>query len=341
MLDRNCLQWKHLRMVNMLTDRIKMLNDINKMEQSAETNKLDKWNLTGCLKIISRLCTGQEGGCLTGCISRLTHSAHCSAHSPDLPSQSYSFWRLQLPPAAADVTFAALVQAKHLKSTCSTLSSLAQPPSHPTNIIHLLKSITIHQVTQSSLTQLVPLSHRKSLAAYTFRLLHYYFSGSSFFTELSDQGFIHLNDFLPMCLNPSFLLSFYPFPSQHLYKRRIWSCYFPFPPCSKKSVSDFLLEVSSFRNHWRQEYYRCLPLQPHSSPFLLIRVLITSCLCPFASFFPSWNTNPHPPGKFIIFYFNLSSMNPSVISLTLNNLIFPSFSRTLHISVLMSNSLCA
>lgn len=42
MLDRNCLQWKHLRMVNMLTDRIKMLNDINKMEQSAETNKLDK-----------------------------------------------------------------------------------------------------------------------------------------------------------------------------------------------------------------------------------------------------------------------------------------------------------
>lgn len=42
MLDRNCLQSKHLRMVNMLTDRIKMLNDINKMEQSAETNKLDK-----------------------------------------------------------------------------------------------------------------------------------------------------------------------------------------------------------------------------------------------------------------------------------------------------------
>ena len=291
----------------MLTDRVKMLNDINKMEQSAETSKLDKWNLTGCLKIISHLCTGQERGFLTGCISRLTHSAHCSAHSPDLPSQSYSFWRLQLPPDAEDVTFVALVQARHLKSTCSTLSSLTQPPNHPTNIIHLLKSITIHQVTQSSLTQPVPLPPRKSFATYRFSLPHYYFSESSFFTELLDQEFIHLNDFLPACLNPSFLLSFYPFPSQHLFKRQIWLCYFPFPPYSKKSVSDFLLEVvSSFGNHWRQEHYRCLLLQPHSSPFLLICVLITtSCLCPFAWFFPSQNTNPHLPGKFIIFYLRI------------------------------------
>ena len=52
-------------MANLLTDRIKTLNDINKMEQSAETNKMDKCNLTGYLKIISHFPTGQAGGCLT------------------------------------------------------------------------------------------------------------------------------------------------------------------------------------------------------------------------------------------------------------------------------------
>ena len=100
MLARNHFQCKHLRMVNMLTARIKTLNGINNMEQSAETSKLDEWNLTGYLKIISHLYTGQSRGCLTGCISRLTHSAHCSAHSPDLHSQSHPSWRLQLPPNA-------------------------------------------------------------------------------------------------------------------------------------------------------------------------------------------------------------------------------------------------
>lgn len=240
MLDRNCLQWKHLRMVNMLTDRIKMLNDINKMEQSAETNKLDKWNLTGCLKIISRLCTGQEGAAWLGVFPGL-HSAHCSAHSPDLPSQSHSFWRLQLPPAAADVTFAALVQAKHLRIQLVQPKQVAPTPSHPTNIIHLLKSITIHQVTQSSLTQLVPLS-MKSLATYTF-CVYFIIISQNLPSSLNFwiKGSYTWINFLPMCLNPSFLLSFYPFPSQHLYKRRIWSCYFPFPPYSKKSVIDFLL----------------------------------------------------------------------------------------------------
>ena len=296
MLDRNCLQSKHLRMVNMLTDRIKMLNDINKMEQSAETNKLDKWNLTGCLKIISCLCIGQEGGCLTGCISSLHIQLTALLILLTFPanlihSEGFNYHQMQ--------------KMRHLWPLSRPCTSCQLPPNHPTNIIHLLKSITIHQVTQLSLTQHVPLSHRKSFATYRFSVPHYYFSESSFFTELLDQGFIHLNDFLPVCLNPSFLLSFYPFPSQHLFKRWIWSCYFPFPPYSKKSVSDFLLEVSSFRNHWRQEHYRGLPLRPHSSPFLLIRVLITSCLCPFASFFPSWNTNPHLPGKFIIFYLRI------------------------------------
>lgn len=41
-LARNHFQRKHLRMVNMLTDRIETLNGINNMEQSAETSKLDK-----------------------------------------------------------------------------------------------------------------------------------------------------------------------------------------------------------------------------------------------------------------------------------------------------------
>lgn len=52
-------------MANLLTDRIKTLNDINKMEQSARTNQMDKCNLTGCLKIISHFSIGQAGGCLT------------------------------------------------------------------------------------------------------------------------------------------------------------------------------------------------------------------------------------------------------------------------------------
>jgi hypothetical protein len=106
---------------------------------------------------------------------------------------------------------------RHLWPWSRPSTSSQLPPNHPTNIIHLLKSITIHQVTQSSLTQPVPLSHRKSFATYRFSVPHYYFSDSSFFTELLDQGFIHVNDFLPVCLNPSFLLSFYPFPSQHLF----------------------------------------------------------------------------------------------------------------------------
>ena len=143
---------------------------------------------------------------------QLTHSAHCSAHSPDLPadlihSEGFNYHRMQ--------------KMRHLWPLSRPSTSCQLPPNHPTNIIHLLKSITIHQVTQLSLTQHVPLSHRKSFATYRFSVPHYYFSESSFFTELLDQGFIHLNDFLPVCLNPSFLLSFYPFPSQHLFKRRI------------------------------------------------------------------------------------------------------------------------
>lgn len=52
-------------MAHVLTGRIETLNDVNKIEQSAETNKMDKCNLTGYLKIISHLSIGQAGGCLT------------------------------------------------------------------------------------------------------------------------------------------------------------------------------------------------------------------------------------------------------------------------------------
>lgn len=142
-------------------------------------------------------------GCLTGCISGLHIQLTALLILLTFPanlihSEGFNYHRLQ---QMLDICSPGPGQAPQVNLFNPELISSTPKPSH--NIIHLLKSITIHQVTQSSLTQLVPLS-AKSLATYTFRLLHYYFSESSFFTELLDQGFIHLNDFLPMCLNPSF-----------------------------------------------------------------------------------------------------------------------------------------
>lgn len=40
----------------MLADKTETLNDVNRVELSAESNKMNKWNLTGCLKITSLHC---------------------------------------------------------------------------------------------------------------------------------------------------------------------------------------------------------------------------------------------------------------------------------------------
>lgn len=59
---------------NMLTDGIWIINDASRKEQSVRTNKMDKWNLTGCLKRMS--VNGRRGG-PDLCISRIAHPVYC------------------------------------------------------------------------------------------------------------------------------------------------------------------------------------------------------------------------------------------------------------------------
>lgn len=128
---------------NMLTDQIRIINDASR---KVRTNKMDKWNLTGCLRRMS--VNGRRGG-PDLCVSRITHPVYCWVHSlPFLSNVTYPevcnyHQMLKM------LTPGALGQARHLNATCPTMSSLAWLWANPAQWLKCTHLVTRPLLTPS------------------------------------------------------------------------------------------------------------------------------------------------------------------------------------------------